>query len=77
MTNEVLAGKSLAIDGLSQSLAEAERIKKKFFANECKGIVFEYFAKLKKVTYRSEYEGGKTREYFADEKNIDLGVTSS
>ena len=69
MTNEVLAGKSLVIDGLSQRLAEAERIKKKFFAVECKGIVFEYFAKLKKVTYRSEYEGGKMREYFADEKN--------
>ena len=34
MTNEVLAGKSLAIDGLSQRLAEAERIKKKFFADE-------------------------------------------
>ena len=78
MTNEVLAGKSLAIDGLSQRLAEAERIKKKFFADECKGIVFEYFAKLKKVTYRSEYEGGKTREYFADEKNIRLlGKTDS
>ncbi|MCI5961431.1 MAG: diguanylate cyclase [Ruminococcus sp.] len=72
MTNEVLAGKSLVLDGLSQRVAEVERIKKEFFADECKGIVFEYFVKLKKVTYRSEYEGGKTRQYFVDEKNIRL-----
>lgn len=70
MTNEVLVGKSLVLDGLSQRVAEVERIKKEFFADECKGTVFEYFVKLKKVTYKSEYEGGKTTQYFVDDNKI-------
>lgn len=74
LAGEMLSEESLPLDDRTRRLIEDERIKKRFFAEECGGIQFEYDVKLHKVTYTNYYKSGKMQRqlYINEGDSIEL-----
>lgn len=74
ITDEVLEQEDVAVSGRTVSIAEIERAKKEFFAQQCGGIQFEYDAVSRKVTSIDHYDenGEKLRLSSTDTHLLDL-----
>lgn len=63
LTYEALENENLSSGERYESLIEAEKKKKEFFANHCRGIQFEYDAVLRRVQYICYYNENDEKIY--------------